>query len=228
MKKLIGFLAVFIGIGSTTLHAQFDYTIMELNDMVGQLKWNKNIHADNPGIKGSPYLYEEFQSGEVYYDKKYKVVQIPLQYNLYNDEFVYEYKNVTMAFANPGSIDKIVIGDEVFIYIEKDKQKKVSGFVKMWNDQYPTVLTKMNVDFLKKEQVQPFTEQKLDRFERTLDKHYLMKSQNEIEKISSVKKLIKSLGNHLSELSDFAKYEKISANDPEELTKLLEFYHGLD
>ena len=55
-----------------------------------------------------------------------------------------------------------------------------------------------------------------------------MKSENEIVKISSIKKLIKSLDSHAIELSDFAKKEKISANDLDELAKLLEFYNGLD
>lgn len=196
--------------------------------MVGQLKWEKSITWENPGIAGSPYLNEEFQNGDVYYDGKYKVVQIPLRYNAFNDEFEYKDKNVTMAFADPASIDKIVIGDEVFIYIEKGGQKKVFGYVKMWNDTAPAVLTKMKIEFFKQEELQPFTEPKPDRFERAYDKHYLMKSQIENEKITSVKKLIKSLGNHTSELSDFAKYEKISASDPEELAKLLEFFHGLN
>ena len=86
----------------------------------------------------------------------------------------------------------------------------------------------MKVDFLKKDEPKPYEESKPDRFERAHDKHFLMKSQSEIEKIVSVKKLIKSLGTHQQELSAFAKKENISSVDSVELAKLLDYYNGLD
>lgn len=55
-----------------------------------------------------------------------------------------------------------------------------------------------------------------------------MISENEIENINSMKKLIKSLGDHEVELSDFAKKEKISAGDPVELAKLCNYYKILE
>lgn len=212
---------------SVSLHAQ-NYTAIALNDLIDELTWNKAKGATYGEIQGSPYLNEEFQNGEVYYQKKFKITPILLRYNLYTDQIEYKEKDVIMTFANPDRIDKVAIVDDVFVFVNNEYQKKVSGFARMWNEQFPTVITKMKVEFLEKEETKGYEESKPDRFKRTYDIHYLMKSEDEIEKISSVKKLIKSLGNHESELSAFAKKEKISANDPEELARLLEFYHGLD
>ena len=133
-----------------------------------------------------------------------------------------------MAFADPRHIDKIVIENEIYIYIDKSMGAEVFGFVKKWNAKLPTVLTKMKIEFLNKEDPKPFEDTKPERFERAMDKHYIMKSKNEIVKVTSVKKLIKYLGTHTEELSIFAKEEKISAGDPEELAKLLEYYHELE
>lgn len=211
-----------------SLYAQDTYVASEIRNLVGRLNWNKTIQPTSNEIQGSPYLNDEFQLGEVYYDGKYKISQLPLRYNLYNDEIEYKEKNAIMAFADPNNIDKVVIEDQVFIYIKHGKKSEVSGFVQMWHDKLPTVLTKMKIDFLNQEEAKPYVEPKPDRFERGYSKHYLMKCLHEIERIVSIKKLIKSLGAHQAELSAFAKKEKISSSDPEELAMLLNYYHELE
>jgi hypothetical protein len=85
----------------------------------------------------------------------------------------------------------------------------------------------MKIDFMKKEPAKPYVEPKPDRFQRAADKHFLMISKDEIIKISSVKKLIISLGDHQPELSKFAKDEKISSGNIEDLVKLVEYFHSL-
>ncbi len=228
MNKYIFFIAIFVGVASNLVHAQINYTLKELSEKVDQLKWNNRTQYDYSNVQGTPYLFEEFINGEVYYDRKIKISPILLRYNLYNDEFEYKDKSLNMTISNPESIDKIVLQGQVFIYVDNKNQAKVSGYVKRWNDQFPAVLTKMKIEFFKKEEPRPYVESKPERFERAHNKHYLMKSEQDIERISSVKKLIKSLGNHKSELTEFAKKEKISSSDPEELAQLLKFYQGLD
>lgn len=213
---------------SNALFAQEGYINRELSDIINQLNWNKKIQMDAPEISGSPYLDKEFKEADIYTNDKYKISKVRMRYNLYNDEFQFENKNMIMAIADPGRIDKIVIGDEVFIYLNDKEQKTVSGYVKQWNSRLPAVITKMKVNFFEKEKPKPYTEPKPDRFERAQDEHYLMKSKNEIENVGSVKKLIKSLGDHEAELSEFAKKEKISAGDPAELAKLLDYFHLLE
>ena len=209
------------------VQAQDGYTTKQLTDLVGQLNWDRRIQEGNDNIAGTPYLEEEFKNGDVYYDKEFKVEQVPLRLNLYNDEFEYKVKNTVMAFADPGHIDKIVIDTDVYIYLDQDTGPELHGFVKKWNEQLPSIVTKMKTEFLNKEEPKPFEDTKPDRFDRKLDKNYVMVGNSEFEKISSVKKLIKYLGDHNSELTSFAKKEKISSGDPEELAKLLEYFHSL-
>lgn len=228
MKKTTFSVFMLFCLTPISLFAQDTYVASEIRNLVDRLNWNKTIETTSAEIQGSAYLNDEFLSGEVYYDGKFKISDLPLRYNLHNDDIEYKEKNAIMAFADPNSIDKVVIGSDVFIYIPKGEKGTVSGFVKMWNENYPVVLTKMKVDFLEKEEAKPYVDPKPDRFERGHDKHYLMKSENEIEKIVSMKKLIKSLGKHQSELSALAKKEKISSSDPGKIAKLLNFYTELE
>ena len=100
--------------------------------------------------------------------------------------------------------------------------------MKIWNENYPAVITKMKVEYLEREPAKALVDPKPPRFVRKDNQHFLMKSKAEIVKIKSVKRLIESLGRYKNELSQFVKTEKISARDPEELAKLLDYYNSLE
>jgi hypothetical protein len=182
---------------------------------------------EEPYVAGTRYLYDDFIVGFVYYDDNSKTLQIPLRLNLHNDEFEYMKNDTVFAFSKTDRIDRIVLKNEVFIYLETSIYTNVSGFVKIWNDQFPTLLTKMKIEFYSKSVGKGYSDSQPNRFERVEDRQYIMKSENDFDRIKSVKQLIKILDTHYSELTAYAKKEKISKDDPEELAKLLEYYNEL-
>jgi len=226
LKKILFFVLVTICF-TASLFAQDNYISKSLNDLGTELNWTKKVVGPTTIIQGTPYLNDKFQPGEVYYEGKFKISNVQLRYNMYNDEMEFMDNNVVLAIAFPDKIDKVVLGNSTFIYIAESKDKNLKGYAKKWNTDFPSVLTKMKVDYFDKEPPQPIVESKPARYERQYDKHYLMKSATEIEDIKSVKKLIQSLGDHESELTNFAKKEKISSSDPQELASLIDFYKEL-
>lgn len=208
--------------------SQSGYVSTGMSDLIGQVDWIKRTQPGTSTIEGSPYLNDDFIDGTIYFDKKYKIDKVPLRLNLYNGEMEFKEKSVTMAIAKPARINKIVMGAYTFIYLPEDKNEKVGGFVRLWSPELPSIITKMEIDFRKKEPAKPYVEPLPDRFEKGHDKHFLLTSTHEIEKITSVKKLIQAIGEHESELSDYAKQEKVSSGNIEELVKLMEYYHSLE
>ena len=89
-------------------YAQKNLINLGLGDLAGQLHWNNTIQPPASDIEGSPYLNEEFEIGDVIYGNEYKLNQIPLRYNIYNDDIEYKVENAIMAFANPHKIDKVI------------------------------------------------------------------------------------------------------------------------
>ena len=151
-----------------------------------------------------------------------------MRLNLYSGEMEYKNMNAVMVFADPAKVDKVVIGEEIYIYLNKGKSSPVNGFVRMWNEGYPTIISKMNVNFLKMEPAKPYVDPKPDRYERAPDEQFIMLENGDIEKIGSVKKLIQALGSHESELSAYAKKEKISASDASKLASLIIYFKQLN
>jgi len=182
-------------------------------------------------VEGSPYLDEEFETGVIYYGGEHKIEEIQLRLDLYRNRLEYKDENgKVMAFGNPEKMDAVVIGKEVFIYLPKSSAYKTSGFLKMWNTRMPSLLTKMDIHFLKAEEAKPYDLHpgRPDRLERAQDNHFIMKSRDEIERVTSIKKLIKYLGEHSAELNNFAKTADISIKEPEKVVKLVNYYHQLE
>ena len=228
MKKAIYLvLAIFI---LTPAFSQDGYISRNISELRDEVYWdqNKTLDSNSDKIQGSLYLNEAFKKGDLFTEGKYVYTDVDFRLNLYLDEMEYKTKGLRMVLSEPEKIDKVVVDGEVFVYIKKGIEDDASGYVKVWNEQMPYILTKMGVEFKPKDQPKPYVETKPDRWERTKDKHFVRTSETVVVKVKSVKMLIKLLGKHTSELSAFAKKEKISSNDPEELAKLIEYYHSLN
>jgi hypothetical protein len=221
-------LALILCVLPNILLAQSAFVDVPVSDFMNRVNKNNQLEFNQPDIEGTPYLNEEFIDGAIYYDGKYRIPSIPLRVNLYNDAMEYKDKNTILAVAKPERIDKIIIDDQTFIYLNKKNKSEVNGYVRKWNESFPSVISKMQVKFMPKEEPRPFEEAEPDRFVRQNDKHYLLFADGEISEIKSVKKLIKLLGDHQNELTDFSKEKKVSKNDAEELSKLLDYYHSLE
>lgn len=217
--RLILLLGFCISISESVLQAQSIDTKCYLG--WGAEDYNKNY------IEGSRYLYDNFIEGTVYMDDGTKTSDIPLRYNLHNDEFQFISNDSLWAIGSPNQISKIVMGNEEFIYLEANPYTEVSGYVKIWNESYPALITKMEAYYYKRRQAGAFTETLPKRFERQEDKHFLLFSKGKAAHFSSVNDLIQLLDDHQLELAAFSKKEKISKNDPEELSKLVDYYQSL-
>ena len=195
--------------------------------------WNQQTMLDSGqeliNVEGSPYLFQEFKPGKIYYSGEHKI-ELPIRLDLYRDRLEYQnQEGTTMVFLNQEEIDYVVVGGEIFLRVPQSRDYKVSGFLKMWNSKLPSLLTKMNIKYFKAEEAKPFDlhEPRPDRLERIMDNHYIMKSAEEVERVSSVKKLIKYLGSHSAELTEYVKKTEISS-EPEDMAKLVNYYHELE
>ena len=199
-------------------------TITEKNDRTG-FSWVWPDDSDY--YEGSRYLYDEFIVGDLYAEDSV-LTGIPLRLNLHNTQAEFVWNDSVYEFVEVSSIDHIIIDDEVFVYMDMNIDTNgAARFAKKWNNQFPQLLTTMNSKFYH-EGIDPlYRELRLNRFER-IDTHYVLTVEGAITRVTSVKKLITFLGNHTGQLTRFAKKEKICADDPVELLKLLDYYRSLN
>ncbi len=177
--------------------------------------------------EGSQYLYDEFIAGDLYTSDTV-ISDLPMRLNLHNTQAEFMWNDSIYEFVNVSSINQIILDEEVYVYLDINLDTNgTARFAKKWNNQFPQLLTTMNSKFYHEVIGVPYSETKPNRFER-IDTHYVLTVEGAITKVTSVKKLISFLGKHTGQLTRFAKKEKISADDPVGLLKLLDYYRILN
>ncbi len=171
-------------------------------------------------------MHKDFRDGEIYFNNSENILYLPLRLDIYRDQLEFLYTNVARTFEDPSIFDRVIIGEDVLIYVESPNPK-IDGFVKLWNNEFPALVTKMHSVFLEREDAMPFDNEKPARFQRANDRHFLLTEKGKIQKIKSIKKLIALLGDKEDELTRYAKERKISAVDVEEMVQLVEYFHSI-
>ncbi|MBU1013104.1 MAG: hypothetical protein KKG99_08855 [Bacteroidetes bacterium] len=218
-----------IGLITTTTYGQAynTYEQASLTDFLnathsGALR--RSILSEND-IKGSPYLNAEFVLGDILTDNKIHYVSVPLRYNIYNDDIEFEVdKENYLAISNPESIQKIVIGDQEFIYaIKRNKKGDQFGYYQLLQDGKVRLLSRHNIVFKEATKTTGYKAAESAKFEKNSNTFYLQKENDEPHEISNKKDLIAILGPQGEKINLLIKKEKINFRKEEDLIKLLKF-----
>lgn len=93
--------------------------INELENIVRQFNYTRNVEAKEIEVEGSAYLDEQFVEGMVTLTTGTTYHKIPLRLNAYNEEI--EFRNPrgkVFNINNPASIQELLIGETKFIYTD--------------------------------------------------------------------------------------------------------------
>jgi hypothetical protein len=212
--------------------AQNIYTINEkVVNMMDNVAYLKSLSPQpTEEYEGSPYENNNFINGKVYYGKKWLYSDVPLRYNIYSDqmEFLLEEKDQMYALVPDKQIEKIELGDKVFVVGESLAGAKTdNGFYIQIATGKIDLLAKLDIYYREKEPPKGFVEPKPAQFIRRKDIFFLRKANELVLRIGSVNKMIKYIGDHQEELKAFAKKEKIKTSVEEDLIKFINYYNTL-
>ena len=199
--------------------------IMDLMETVNR---NWMLNGKNEQIEGSPYLKEEFEPGEIQLKDNTTIPEVPMRYNIYNDQIEFQYKEKTYNIGNKNLVENIKIGTDVFIVeMYETINGERFGFFSLLADGETRLLAKYEMELTDKVPAKALRDPEPRKFVRENDVYYVKIGQQRIYAFGNVKKLIAYLGDHEEELEAFAKKEKISARNPDELAKLINYYNSL-
>jgi hypothetical protein len=229
MKTLI--LLLFLFLSLSTL-AQGNY---ELNQAIDFFRTNKMINGEiknmltEKDIDGSPYLTEEFITGTVYTSSKIQYNDIPLRYNIYNDQMQFKSPDGKIAaIAAPEIIDKVVFGDYTMEYIPFINAKKVRrGFFVLLLEGKASLYARPNVDY--REPVPPgaYKDAEAAKFIEKPYTYYIRIGMEAAQLIEKKKDLEAVFPDHKKEIENFIKKNKVNHRKEDKLKALVEYYNSL-
>ena len=229
MKTFI--LLIFLSLSLSTF-AQSEY---QLNQAIDFFRSNKMVNGEikniltEKDIEGSPYLNPEFIKGDVYTSSKVKFVEIPLRYNIYNDEMQFQSPDGKIAaIAAPEIIEKVTFGDYNMEYIPFVNAKKIRrGFFIVLVKGNATLYARPNIDY--REPVPPgaYKEPEPARFINQPDSYYIRIGMEAAQKIENKNDLEAVFPDHKKEVADFIKKNKVNQRKADKLKALVEYYNSL-
>ncbi len=179
-------------------------------------------------IEGSPYLNDEFITGAIYTTSNTKYVDVPLRYNIYNDEVEFDTGNGVQAIAAPETVDKIEFGDYTMVYVPYSITKKVMrGFFIVKEQGKASLLIKPEVTFVQATEPAPYKHAEPAKFDRRENEYYIWVQKNEAKLISSKNDMVDVFPDNHDKLEAFIKKNKIKHRQPEDLRKLVQYYNSL-
>ncbi len=231
MKKFIS-LYILLLFSSAGLFAQ---SIYDVRNAIDFFEFNRMQRGEQKkslsesDIEGSPYMNDEFINGSIYTVSKTQYTDVPLRYNIYNDDIEFETpQNDVYALGAPEMIEKVVFGDYTMEYIPFEFAKKIKkGFFKLMLSGKVSLYARPEIQFIEAKEPAPYKEAEPARFNPKEDRYYIRIGMEAAQLCGNKKDAIAILSDHQKEVESFIKKEKINVKKLEELKSLLEYYNSL-
>ena len=215
--------------------ATFAQTEYQLSQAMDFFRTNKMINGElkstltEADIKGSPYLNDEFLDGSVYTSSKLQYNDIPLRYNVYNDEMQSKSPDGNIAaIAAPEVIEKVTFGDYTMEYIPFTNAKKIRrGFVILVAEGDVSLYARPNVEFRAAVPPAPYKGPEPAKFLEKPNTYYIRIGMEEARLVENKKDLEAVFPDHQKEVSSFIKKNKVNHRKEDKLKELVEYYNSL-
>lgn len=192
------------------------------------LRGDMNKTLTESDIEGSPYLEDEFIKGTLYTTSNTKYVDVPLRYNIYNDNIEFDTGDGIQALAAPEIVDKVEFGDYTMVYVPYSITKKIRrGFFIVDQEGKASLLIKPDVAFVEATEPGAYKQAEPAKFDKKENEYYIKVGMNEAKIISNKNDLEEVFPDHTKEIETFIKKNKIKHRKPEDLKKMVQYYNSL-
>ncbi|HSO87918.1 MAG TPA: hypothetical protein VLQ91_15290 [Draconibacterium sp.] len=189
--------------------------------------WKKELTEKD--ISGSPYLNDEFINGSVYTLQRLQYVDIPLRYNIYNDDLEFKTpSSEVQAMATPEIVEKAVFGNTQLVYLPYSLANKIKkGFFVVLEEGKASLYSKPVVIFKEPTEPGAYKEAEPAKFERKADEYYVRVVGEQAVQINNKKDLIAVFPDNQDKIENFISKNKIKTNKPEGLKEVVVYYNSL-
>ena len=184
---------------------------------------SRNPYLTSDEIDGSAYLNDEFVLGSILTKDNIRYINVPLRYNIYNDDIEFEMtKGSYLAISHPEKMKEIRIGDDVFIYdIKRNKKGEQYGYYKLVEDGKIQLLSRFNIVFKEGTTTTGYKAAEPPKFNRNANSLYLKIGTKEPQQLSKKKDIGRIFGPKAKEITALMKAEGLNFRKEGDLIKLV-------
>ncbi len=185
------------------------------------------------GVKGTPYVFEQFRQGEVFLKSKKKVVIKDLNYNCMENEIVYlDPATKVTRLMNRFKVDLFMLhdGTEMITFVPlKLEEDAETIFAQVLYNKGSMVYKVYEKEWVKANYEGGYSaDRKYDEFVDKYSLYFMKKGENVLYKAKKSKKqMLAAFPGQENQISSFIKSNRLDLKNEESLVKLLEFYDSL-
>ena len=140
----------------------------------------------------------------------------------------FTYKDKEYAIGAKDLLHKVLVGDDMFVVeMYESGTTERSGYFLLLAEGKVNLLKKLEIKLTDPVPAKPMRDPEPRKFVRKADTYYIKSSDQRTYEITNLKKLIAFLGDHQKEMTKFAKENKISVKDQDDLTVFITYYNTL-
>lgn len=231
MKKYFSLIAILM-ISTSGLFAQSVYDIRNAIDFFESNKMQRGEYRNTlteKDIEGSPYFNDEFTKGTIFTYQQIQYNDVPLRYNIYNDEMEFQSPdNQILAIAAPEIVEKAVIGEHTFSNIPYKLGNKVKrAYFVLLSEGKVSLYARQEVLYQKPKEAAAYKDPEPAKLIERPETYYLRLNQQAAVKVESRKDLRNFFPDHQRQIEDFIKENRIKPNSKEKMLDLVEYYNSL-
>lgn len=229
-KRLVLFIILFVN--TSLLISQDLYELRNAIDFYKTQKFFKDDWKDilsENDIKGSPYLNDEFINGSLFTTSKLHFVDLPLRFNIFNDQMEFKTEsNQIQAIANPDIVFQIELDSNKIVYLSFSTEKKIKkGFFIVLESGNVSLYAKPEVEFVKPTLPVPFKDAEPAKFIRKQDKYFIKIANEHAKLVVKAKDFIDIMPDKKAYIEEYIKTNKVKINNPEKLNALVKYMNTL-
>ncbi|WP_423128650.1 hypothetical protein [Gaoshiqia sp. Z1-71] len=210
--------------GLTQTGIVYDFRLYDSPGIMNSLKrLNTEVSYDQMG--GSPFLNNEFVSGEIFLTDSTSYKNVPLRYNIYTDNMEFRDKsNQILEVGDPRKFDRFELNGAVFRYLPYNSGSRTeSGYLLELTPGKATLYKKIKISLRNAVPPQAYKDAEPPTFVSVPPEYYLALTGHETEKVKSNKHLTELLKPIQPDIDDYIKNEKLKLNKEEDLIRAVSY-----
>lgn len=176
---------------------------------------------------GSPYLNDDYQTGNISFSDGNKYNNILLRYNIYYDQFEFNKGDKNYALETNPDIYLITLGDRIFVYREFEyKDKDQSGYLEQIIDGEYSLYIKHNVLLRTVEEIGAYSEKTKPTFWQQKPIIMIGSNKNPIAEIKGSKDFINKFPDLCDSVDKYTGKKKLKLKSVEDFKELVNYLNS--
>ncbi|MFP4489287.1 MAG: hypothetical protein ACLFN1_08290 [Bacteroidales bacterium] len=203
-------------------------TDLEFRQFQEDFRLAKSFKKENKTeYDGSPYLLDEFRDAEIYLKNGRQYEDVPMNYNIHNDDFEFMMDDISYSLGNNNIVKNIRVGDRDFYYRNYTyNSARIKGYLELVADGDYKIFKKHRVIYTEPKATRGYVEAQPARFSPRRPDYFIELTDGNIVYFNKLKEIADLLPENSDKLKDYIRDNRLKARREEDIITLAGYING--